>query len=137
MTRRTLVVFAVVAFLAATAGYSQSTLVGKIPFEFRVGKSILPAGEYELTAGMAPQVLRIRSTSGNDTVMTLVNAAETLNGPKECKLVFNRYGSTYFLSQVWRAANNRGIALPKTKAEREVARNASGTQLAHIPVTVR
>jgi len=137
MTRRTLVVFAVVAFLAATAGYSQSTLVGKIPFEFRVGNSILPAGEYELTHGSAPQILRIRSASGNTAVMTLVNAAETLHAPKECKLVFNRYGNTYFLSQVWRAANNRGIELPKTKAEREVARNASGTELAQVPVTVR
>jgi len=137
MTRRTLVVFAVVAFLAATAGYSQSTLVGTIPFEFHVGKSVLPAGEYELTPGLSPQILRIRSASGNTSVMTLVIAAETLHAPKECKLVFNRYGNTYFLSQVWRAANNRGIELPKTKAEREVARNASGTELAQVPVTVR
>jgi len=137
MTRRTLVVFAVVAFLAATAGYSQSTLVGKIPFEFRVGKSILPAGEYELTSSLTPQILRIRSTSGNTSVMTLVNAAETLNAPKECKLVFNRYGNTYFLSQVWRAENNRGTALPKTKAEREVARNAAGMELALVTATGR
>ena len=37
------------------------------------------------------------------------------------KLVFHRYGSQYFLAQIWTAGNDRGQELPKSGREREVA----------------
>jgi hypothetical protein len=139
MKTRTLAVFVVAAFLAVTAGYAQSTttLVGKIPFEFRVGNSVLPAGDYEVIPSSTPRALLIRCFDAKAAVIALPNAAERLHAPKDSTLVFNRYGDTYFLSQVWHGGNNRGYALPKSKTERETAKNASGTQLAYIPVVVR
>jgi hypothetical protein len=41
------------------------------------------------------------------------------------KLVFNRYGNQYFLSQVWAAGSDSGHQLRPSKAEREIAKNAS------------
>jgi hypothetical protein len=38
-------------------------------------------------------------------------------------LVFHRYGSQYFLAQVWSAGNSEGRELPRSRAEREVASN--------------
>jgi len=139
MKSRTLVVFVVAAFLAVTAGYAQSsmTLVGKIPFEFRVGNSVLPAGDYQVIPTSAPRTLLIRCQDTNAAVIALPNTAESLRAPKDSKLVFNRYGDTYFLSQVWHGGINRGYQLPKSKTEREMAKNVPGTELAYIPVVVR
>jgi len=139
MKSRTLVVLVVGAFLAVTAGYAQSstTLVGKIPFEFRVGASVLPAGDYQLIPSAASRTLLIRCQDNNAAVIALPNTAESVQAPKDSKLVFNRYGSTYFLSQVWHAGNTRGYQLPKSKTEREMAKNVPGIELAYIPVVVR
>ena len=40
---------------------------------------------------------------------------------KTSKLVFHRYGSQYFLAQIWTAGNDRGQELPESGREREVA----------------
>ena len=42
----------------------------------------------------------------------------------QSKLVFNRYGDHYFLSQVWTAGNSRGRQLLKSGREREMAQVA-------------
>jgi len=139
MTRRTLAVFAVVAFLAATAGYSQSTarLVASIPFDFYVGSNSLPAGEYEVKPGVASGALMFRSIEQNAAVIALTNSKQASRTPKEAKLVFHRYGSTYFLSEIWHPNTDRGYELRKSKTEREMARNAPGIQLAFVRAMVR
>lgn len=134
MTSRSLAVFAVVAFLAATAGYSQSStpLVSNVPFEFYVGATVLPAGEYEVKPGIFPSAVLLRSANSSAAVITLTNATQANRAPQEAKLVFNRYGNTYFLSEIWHAGINRGYQLRKTKTELEMARNAPGIQLAFV-----
>lgn len=42
----------------------------------------------------------------------------------ESKLVFNRYGNRYFLSQVWSAGKSRGQKLSRSDREKEVAQVA-------------
>ncbi len=139
MKSRTLAVLVVAAFVAVTAGYAQSSgrLTGNIPFEFRVGNTVLPAGEYEIVPNAAPRTLLFRAEDGKAAVVALPNIAEKLQAPTDSKLVFNRYGNTYFLSQVWHAGINRGYEMPKSKSEREMAKNAARTELASIKVTVR
>ena len=134
MKSRTLAVLVVAAFVAVTAGYAQSTarLTGNIPFEFRVGSSVLPAGEYEIIPSSSPRTLLVRAEDGKAAIVALPNTAEKLQAPADSKLVFNRYGNTYFLSQVWHAGISRGYEMPKSKAEREMARNAARTELAYI-----
>ena len=139
MTRKTLAVFAVVAFLAAAAGYSQSSarLVSNIPFDFYVGSSVLPSGEYEVRPGVAAGAVMFRGIDQNAAVVALTNSKQVGRAPKEAKLVFNRYGNSYFLSEIWHAGIDRGYQLPKSKTEREMARNAPGIQLAFVRAMVR
>ena len=139
MKIRTLVVFVVVALLAATVGYAQSTrmLTANIPFEFSVGTKILPAGEYEVLPGVAFGVVLLRCTGQNAAAVTLSNPVQANRAPEGSKLVFNRYGSSYFLSQIWHQGINRGHELRKTKTEREMARNAPRTELAFVRATAR
>ncbi len=42
----------------------------------------------------------------------------------ESKLVFNRYGDRYFLSQVWTEGNSQGRQLLMSDREKEIAQTA-------------
>ena len=103
-----------------------------IPFDFAVAGKMLPAGEYRVR----------RSIAGTRSVTEFQNikATELLYLPpthpvqggtiqSASKLVFNRYGNQYFLSQVWIAGRSAGEELTKTSRERllqrELARRAA------------
>jgi hypothetical protein len=47
--------------------------------------------------------------------------------PTKARLVFNKYGDTYFLSQVWSSGYAQGSALYQSKTERELARTTAKT----------
>ena len=93
-----------------------------IPFDFSTGKATLKAGSYTIkrTSG---SVLALRSTDGKTTA--LVNAPLTI-GSRDSKsgerLVFNKYGDQYFLSQVWLSVDT-GRQLFTSGAETKAARD--------------
>ena len=51
------------------------------------------------------------------------NAAQSLKPADKTKLVFNRYGNHYFLSEIWVNGATRGRQLPKTSREKELAKD--------------
>jgi hypothetical protein len=112
-----------VALLAAASMYAQGSqkLTVQVPFGFHVGDSILPSGEYTVSTDVAPGVVRLRSADARSSVMILSTATQTLATPTTGKLVFNKYGDEYFLSQIWKAGENTGNALHKSRREVEVA----------------
>jgi hypothetical protein len=123
----TTIMAAVGLFLALAVSTSAQTPTGakvKIPFDFSAGKADLPAGDYFITRSTG-NVLRVRSADGKKTV--LVNAPLTI-GSRDFKagerLVFNRYGSEYFLTQVWLSVDE-GRQLFPSKAETTVASELS------------
>jgi hypothetical protein len=115
-----------VALLAAASMYAQGSqnLTVQIPFGFHVGNSMLPSGEYIVSTDVAPGVVRVRSADAKSSVMILSIAAQTSATPSTGKLVFNKYGDEYFLSQIWKAGNNTGNELRKSRREAEVAASA-------------
>jgi hypothetical protein len=65
--------------------------------------------------------MSIQSTDNKVINTVLPNSCESAATPEVSKLVFHRYGSQYFLAQVWTEGNNRGQELPKSGRESEVA----------------
>jgi hypothetical protein len=120
-------VFATLSSLTLlTAAFAQSgVLVADIPFEFRVGTTLLPAGHYSVHPQASTHILSIQCFECNAAAMILTNGVEARKMPVTAKLVFNRYGNKYFLATVWTPGNPTGRELPKSAAEREVARNGS------------
>jgi len=108
------------AFASAAVANAQSgtQLTAQIPFDFIVADKTLRSGQYQVSgATIAGDGLAIRDAGGKNSVMRLTkNAGPDRSGDMRARLVFHRYGSTYFLSQVW--VNGRGRELPKTKQER-------------------
>lgn len=129
--------FAVVAALllslvAANASHAQEgPLSVTIPFAFQVGNQTMPAGQYlverPLTNNFSLQ--RLRQLNG-DAVMTISTVPlEVRNGDRAPELIFNVYGKTYFLAQIW-TGGSQGHELIKSKREKEVLRGVHGTEVA-------
>lgn len=115
---------AVLATAAHAQGANSKTMQARIPFAFHVGSKQLPAGEYKLMVlnpSSDQKVLQIRSTDGRVSaiVRTLdVNASAT----EKSKLVFRRYGDSYFFAQAQVAGELTTLSAVKSNAERTEAR---------------
>lgn len=96
-------------------------LAADVPFDFQVGKRTLPSGEYVIEIDNAGMVW----IKGRQPGIRAVAGSFGIGGAgfgHESKLVFNRYGSRYFLSQVWDATSSTGRELPKTRTEDQMAK---------------
>lgn len=118
-----MVTLALAAASAAVAnGQSNHPLKAQVPFEFMVGEETLAAGEYRVRSiDQAGDAIAISNRAGK-SVVRLYSPATRRDAAKAAKLVFHRYGSTYFLSQIWRAGESDGRELAKTKQERAMER---------------
>ena len=114
---------AVFALLAASAAMAQTRpgdVIVNVPFAFVVGSHQMQPGRYIVTPA-ATGLLRMFDTEvSNNQLFLPVNSIQS-NSPKDAKLVFHRYGDTYFLSEVWNGRGNIGRELLKSKAEKEIA----------------
>jgi hypothetical protein len=115
--------------LAGTYAYGQSSTRMKvnIPFDFRVGSQSLPAGEYTVVP-KSPTMVVIQSKEHHQSAAALSNAVQANQSPANGKLIFNRYGALYFLSQIWTPGEEVGRKLPKSGVEQEVAGGTSPSE---------
>jgi hypothetical protein len=116
----------VLCSMAATqAARAQQPMVASIPFAFVVGNTTLPAGDYRVQVlDRNSKVLLIHCSDSSASAIVITNAAQAKELSSESKLVFNRYGNRYFLSQVWTAGSIHGRQLLKSPREEEVAQSA-------------
>lgn len=134
---KALAVISLFALLAAPVVQAQSdSLVANIPFEFNVGKAVLPSGEYRVKP-MNPSTLMIQSKDGRKAAIAMTIGVDSPKGLSAGKLVFNRYGAQYFLSKVWRPGISVGRELLKSRTETEVAKNASRPEATTVAVKTR
>jgi len=116
------VVLALTAVSANAQGVSKrQTFV--VPFEFSVGEKVLPAGEYIVSS--ETQLIRVESKDRKQNVAVL--PVGTRIGPRslaDVKLKFRRYGSEYYLSQVW-LADGIGRDIKRHRTTSDIAQNYS------------
>lgn len=96
-----------------------------IPFDFAVSGKIIPAGDYHLRRSLmgTSVVMQLRNSNNEEAVfLPQTHPLQRIDIQKESKLVFNRYGNQYFLSQVWIAGRSTGEELSKTSRERSLQR---------------
>jgi len=67
----------------------------------------------------------MRSSDNQHAVVFRGNPLVRSGAPEQSTLVFNRYGSSYFLADIWWAGVTSGLELPKSKTEKELAKTAS------------
>jgi hypothetical protein len=122
MKRNLITILSVVVMsllLNATSVYAQSYAKANVPFAFNVGAKQLPAGTYEIgVLSQSPNEIMIRNT---ETTAAALSIART-EGPRdtESKLVFDRIGTQYFLTEVWKGFGAGGMIVPTSKHEQEL-----------------
>ncbi|MEK7406743.1 MAG: hypothetical protein AAB225_16830 [Acidobacteriota bacterium] len=118
----------------ALVAFPQSTprLNADIPFEFYVGGTVLPAGQYQMDQMGTAGTLAVRSFENKAAAVVLAQPARSRSVESQSRLIFNKYGDTYFLAQIWRAGTNEGISLKRSKRERELARVIGTVEVATV-----
>jgi hypothetical protein len=131
---RNLSLFGLLVFLAVSANFAQSNLtaIAEIPFAFNAGAAHFDAGTYwvkEYDSGHALLELSRRDGKGAAFLITNEFNTNTASSSKS-RLVFNKYGQQYFLSQVWLQDGSLGYRLTPSRMEKEVMHNAMAKNLA-------
>jgi hypothetical protein len=125
---RTLVTLSLSTVFSHVALLAQDRACATIPFDFSVGVTPLAAGKYCVRESQ--QILKIYDVEKGSAIMALTMAAEPTKVPGKVTLTFNRYGSSYFLSQV--SDNNHGRKLMKSAPEKELIARASSPKPAVV-----
>ena len=122
MRKRSFATLGVLALLATASAFGQQRMRVDIPFEFHLMDNVMPAGQYIVDTA-ANNVLSLDCRACRSHA---VAAASGIGGganlSDQGRLVFNKYGDTYFLSEVWTPGYTQGGSLSKSKTEREMAR---------------
>jgi hypothetical protein len=140
MTKRSFATLGTLALLAAASAFGQQKIRVNIPFEFHLADAVLPAGQYEVNVGAhnMENLLSLECSecraSANANTFGIGGGADAL---VEGRLVFNKYGETYFLSQVWSPGYSQGRALNKSKTENEIARATRPDQKKQVILAMR
>ena len=107
-----------IAILALVVNVNaQSKLKADVPFGFAIGNQALPAGTYSVQP-VADHEIAVRNAESRKAIMHQVQSAERLNSPGP-KLVFHKYGDSYFLYEIW-TGSNIGMEIPATAREKEL-----------------
>ena len=131
---------ALVVALAVPLMAQSMRLTADIPFEFVVAGKSLPAGEYDVSKGSTERVLLVRPLERGAAAAVPANLMYVQAGSDpaaETKLVFSRYGNSYFLSEVHNGYTRTGFTVPMSKAERELMKTASAQRFEVLATMAR
>jgi len=114
---------AVACLSASVLGYAQSPVRANIPFEFTIGQTVLPPGEYSIS-NVSDRVIELRNWEKRVTVMVPATATAYVN-QKPHVLVFNVYGDRHFLHEVRGGLGEFNLDIRPSKLEKETQRLAA------------
>jgi len=126
-----LMVIGIWAVTAEAQSVNGVSIRANIPFEFSVGDKLLPAGEYriqQVNPSSDVAMLQIANANGEARVMVRVQSMRARD-TNRTELVFNRYGSSYFLSTLAIEGSVDAWQAPKSHAERGVGRELAALKV--------
>lgn len=115
-----MVAILVVAACALPAVAQTSSTKVNIPFNFQVGTTILPAGDYSV-AMFTDKAIVLQHKNGSSVAVSLTNAVAGDPAINRPHFLFNRYGKQHFLAVAWLRNTDGGRAVVVSEAEREIA----------------
>jgi hypothetical protein len=120
-----------IALVAVAAVQAQDkTVTANVPFSFYMGRSAMPQGAYKVEELSHGAMVRMGSTDAINAVITRAIAGKKQIEP--ARLVFHRYGESYFLAEIWTGDTSIGQGLAVSPREKELAQNGSAQTLAVI-----
>lgn len=130
---RILAACAVILALAIPSFAQQPVSIAKatVPFEFQVHGRVMEPGAYKFSSTPGGAFLTVTNPAGAQQLYLGVPVGNPL-GQYEPKLVFEKIGGQYHLTEVWFTSGGASRAIPLSKAARELARREKSekTQIA-------
>ena len=111
------------ALLCSPLLMAQNTEIAEVPFDFHVGQSALPAGNYTVMKASISGILQLRNDDTRESIFLAPQGRESAK--TDPKLSFRCYSGDCYLSGVW-MPETPGYTFTKTSREKEVAK--AGTQ---------
>lgn len=120
-----------IGICAAVPSFAQSTVGFEIPFDFQVGKAKFTAGKYEVRKMDTQKYVLVNPETRKSLIVIALAPVGDGKDVRTAKLVFNRYGETHFLREIYQTKGTVGAGLAESKAEKQIRRGRSaGEQLA-------
>jgi len=123
---------AVVVSATAYAQEPGQPVRATIPFDFSLRGKTLPAGKYEIRRisdepdGL--MIVGINRDNRSERVMFETEAVQARKIPRRGELVFNRYGDSYFLSEIFVSGEQEGRELHASRQERNLERETASNK---------
>jgi hypothetical protein len=116
------------AAVACSGLQAQNTTVrASIPFDFQIGQTRMPAGDYQFRHEHG--WLAVQDQSGTHVTAAITTAGDRPTMPtNKAVLQFNRYGQAYFLATIWKGDSDVGRSLSKSTREKELAIHGGAVQ---------
>ena len=115
------IILSALATMPSAFAQSSQPLQAKVPFAFNVQDTSLPPGNYQLTYSNTAHSLWIRGLDSNSkgAFVTASPADASEASGTSGKLVFECYGQSCSLAQVWRGGNaSRGLKVRQSEQQR-------------------
>jgi hypothetical protein len=122
------------ALLCSPALMAQEAETAEVPFDFHVGKSMLPAGTYSVFKASQNGILQLRSEDSGSSILAGAQGRETPQ--KDAKLTFRCYSGDCFLSGVW-MPGTPGYSFVKSSQEKQIERGGAKVAMAYVPLATR
>lgn len=140
MSRKTFPFVLLFGMLLATNVVAQTSqeLVANIPFSFTVCREQLPAGKYKVrpVTSANPRIVLIATAGNRPIEMICTHDVQSKKPATTGKLIFNRYGNQYFLSELWLQGETTGRQLGKTEAEEALFRASETKRREKVTIKV-
>ncbi len=109
----------VLSLLLTVAGaHAQSATRANVPFAFKVGTTQMPAGTYSVHNQLGTNLVTVRNVQTGTSVVAMGRRESP--SKKTDKLIFHRYGSQYFLTEILGETGSQAMVFPATKQEQEL-----------------
>jgi hypothetical protein len=128
MSKRNMLLALAALLLAAGSAYAQNDRFN-VPFQFAIGKSVMPAGHYSIkSASPNSGTLIIQDHQTGRLRFVDGNPIRSRGAQDQAKLVFHCYSGSCFLSQVW-TGNDVGRHLTESSQELELAKQSPAVRV--------
>jgi hypothetical protein len=110
-----LALFSIAGFVSIGQAMAQDHAVqATIPFEFRAGNKVLPAGTYTIATGTDNLIV----ITNHDQPAVVTVALRDGRDSRKQELVFDKYGDRYFLREILCRSAGMSLELPPSKVEK-------------------
>jgi len=140
-------VLCLLGFIGVVLGMStisaQGQIIGQleadIPFTFHAGGAKLPPGKYTIHVldNSNLSLMEIQSADGRTAALFEVREAQDSTSPKKTVLVFNHYGSRYFLSKLFDEGEKDGSAVVESGYSKQYASGGASDEEKDVPASHR